>query len=170
MGYGYGVWLVIKDPTVQEIVDQNNTKPHIAHITVMCNMSDTDAFKLSQELKENYSITILNRHVNLNGNDEKYSDNDNDLQASGYYCIVDRWRDIIEIAKYYKGSIPLRPHLSVAYRKDEKQLPKNIISKMVTTDGYVGAININSDEPNEWYYINQTKQVNKKTNKNEIDK
>ena len=73
MGYGYGVWLVVKDSKIQTIVDQNNTKPHLAHITVMCNMSDTDAFKLSKQLKDNYNVTVLNRHVNLNGNDEKFS-------------------------------------------------------------------------------------------------
>tara|TARA_A100001011_G_C14072699_1_gene740979 strand:+ start:297 stop:785 length:489 start_codon:yes stop_codon:yes gene_type:complete len=158
MGYGYGVWLLVKDSKIQKIVDQNNTKPHLAHITVMCNMSDTDAFKLSKQLNDNYKVTVLNRHVNLNGNGHKYSEyDDNQLYASGYYCVVDRWREITEIAKYYKGSIPLRPHLSIAYKAVEKDLPKNITGEIIITDGCVGAININSSDPSEWYYINQTK-------------
>ena len=88
MGYGYGVWLVIQDFNIQRMVRKYNTKPHIAHITVMCNMSDTDAFKLARELKGNYSATILNRYVHFNKDSDKYSDNDNDLDFKLIFVLV----------------------------------------------------------------------------------
>ena len=158
MGYGYGVWLVVQDLNVQRMVRKYNTKPHIAHITVMCNMSDTDAFKLARELKGSYSATILNRYVHFNKNSDKYSDNDNDnLAASGYYCIVDNWREIIETAKYYKGIIPEMPHISISYRDCEADLPTHIETDFIRTQCIASAININHDKPSEWYYINQTK-------------
>ena len=161
MGYGYGVWLVVQDFNIQRMVRKYNTKPHIAHITVMCNMTDTDAFKLAQELKGNYSATILNRYVHFNKNSDKYSDDDNDnLAASGYYCIVDNWREITEIAKYYKGTIPEMPHISIAYRDSEADLPTHIETEFIATQCIASAININDDNPSEWYYINQTKPTN----------
>ena len=156
MAYGYGVWLVIKDKKIQQIVDKHNKKPHIAHVTVMCNMSDIDAFRLMGELEAFYDLTILNRHINLNGDCHKYSENDT-LYASGYYCIVNKWREIVEIAKKYRGSISLRPHLTIAYRASEKDLPEKVEGTVIRAHGSVGAININDDDPSKWYYINQTK-------------
>ena len=161
MGYGYGVWLVVQDFNIQRMVRKYNTKSHIAHITVMCNMTDTDAFKLARELKDTYSATILNRYVHFNKNSDKYSHDHNDnLAASGYYCIVDKWREITEIAKYYKGTIPEMPHISIAYRDSETDLPSHIETEFIATQCIASAININDDKPSEWYYINQTKPTN----------
>lgn len=54
----------------------------------------------------------------------------------------------------------MRPHLSIAYRAVEKDLPKNATGEIIKTQGYVGAMNINSIDPSEWYYINQTNKNN----------
>jgi len=156
-GYGYGVWLVVKDSNIQQLVNKHNKNPHVAHITVMCHMTDIDAFKLAKELNDNYNVIILNKYILFNDDNYKYSNADNELSASGCYCIVDQWKEITNIAKKYRGSIPKIPHLSVAYRNNEKDLPTNIKHVNVKTQATIGAININDSQPSNWYYINQTK-------------
>ena len=129
MGYGYGVWLVVQDFNIQRMVRKYNTKPHIAHITVMCNMNDTDAFKLARELKGTYSGTILNRYVHFNKNSDKYSHHDNDnLAASGYYCIVDKWREITETIERHEVPLSCRDDvIARVFRAKLKQLLHDLI-------------------------------------------
>ena len=35
MGYGYGIWFIVKNRYIDELVERFNTKSHIPHITIM---------------------------------------------------------------------------------------------------------------------------------------
>ena len=151
MGYGYGVWLVIQDKTIDSIIKKNNIKKHTSHVTVMCNMSYSDAIKLSKEIQGTYKITVCQKYILFNTN-EKYSDNDN-LVASGFNCNVENWQEIINIAKKYKGSTPEKPHLSVVYHEDKNKLPENLTIQNIYTKGSIYPVDINSNYSNEWSFI-----------------
>ena len=111
MGYNYGVWLVVTDKFILDLIKKYNSNSHIAHITISCNMNYSDAIKLNKEINEKFNngfdVTVSNKYIYFNDNSEKYFKDDiKELSASGFYCTVRNWDCIMEIAKKYKSSIP----------------------------------------------------------------
>ena len=51
MGYGYGVWYLVRNKNIDDFIRTNNQTSHIAHITVMCHMDKKEAIKLYNYLK-----------------------------------------------------------------------------------------------------------------------
>ena len=160
MGYNYGVWLVVTDKSILDLIKKNNSISHTAHITIMCNMSYSDALELNKEINEKFNngfdVTVSNKYSYFNDKSEKYfKDDSNELCASGFYCTIKNWESIMELAKKYKGSLPKKPHISVVYKENETDLPENIfLHEDKSLNLYVYAANINSDFPIEWYLIN----------------
>jgi len=118
-GYGFGVWLV---PT-QHVFHPDTT--HIPHITVMCNMENSDdAKKLKKIISEKLGNIFV---IYLNGKCEQfgvsYASND-PLMATGYFCESEEWQSLKEIVEEsgLKGSFSERPHLSYCYAKNSKDL------------------------------------------------
>ena len=120
MGYEYGIWFLIKNRYIDELVERFNTKPHIPHITIMCNMTLQDAtgvydsLKIS-DFKECLAIPITNLKL-MEGN---YCDEKEDI-AYGLEFSIDNWYQWIEtIKRIVKGDVPISPHLSIIYRDKE---------------------------------------------------
>ena len=166
-GYGYGVWLLIKDPQFNELVKKYNSNTHLPHVTIMCNMSRHNALSLLKELQElqntlgHISITIKPQYTIFNTDQDKYSSNDI-LCSSGFNCIVTQWSNIKNMLKKYEiinaGNAPVIPHLSISYRENAQDLPENInyydfINTITINNIELIAANIRSDIPNNWKKI-----------------
>ena len=149
MGYGYGVWIVIKDPDILEVIATHNEDIYLPHVTIMCNMKRNEARKLSDELKNTYNITIGDDYVAFSG---RYSAKD-DLLASGYWVDIEDWTNIRSLAEKYTGSLPSRPHISLAYREEGGKLPTSMDLKSRTIVGEAVIANIRAHSPESWKVI-----------------
>ena len=157
MGYGYGVWLVVENLQILDAVYKNNKEPYISHVTLMCNMTRDDAIALSDEIHGKYDIFVDKTYNLFNNPDEKYSDKDI-LSASGFYCRVPLWEKLIDTAKKYSGTISEKPHISIAYRTNENELPENVNIKNVKVTGFSFPANTVGDIPKEWKIINSIRE------------
>jgi len=138
MPYGYGVWLKINNPFIKNITS------HIAHATIMCNMTREEASKLKKKLKTKYDIEI-NGHCKPIG--EKY-DKDDDLKSCGVSCKIEDWESIKEKCSGFSGSIPENPHITFQYFDVfEKNFP------FLSDTGDVVVADIKSTNPLEWKII-----------------
>ena len=156
MGYGYGVWLVLRDFSVFTMINKHNIKNHTSHITVMCNMDRASAISLARELHGVYNVTISNRYRWFCSNDDKYSKSNNQQVASGFNCIIPEWKKIMKITEKYEGDVPKIPHVSIVYRYSEAALPTHIETSPLKTSGIIFAVDITDDEPNKWTLIDKT--------------
>ena len=120
MGYGYGIWFIVKNCYIDELVERFNTKPHIPHLTIMCNMTLQEATRVYDTLKisdfkECMAVPITNLKL-MEGN---YSDEQEDI-AYGLEFSISNWYKWIEtIKRIFKGDVPISPHLSIIYRDKE---------------------------------------------------
>ena len=143
MGYGYGIWLRIKDPLI------NNLTKHTPHATLMCNMDKTEATALYNDLKLRYKgdYKIYTNGICQHFNDS-YGDEDI-LKACGYYCEIKDFKTLNKICLNYKGTIPDYPHISTDYNISKNKLTLLDI-RPVTDDSILSLVDINSDDPMEW--------------------
>ena len=157
MGYGYGIWFLIKNRYIDELVERFNTKPHIPHLTIMCNMTLQEATKVYDYLKitdfkECMAVPITNLKL-MEGN---YSNEQEDI-AYGIEFSIDNWYQWIEtIKRIFKGDVPVSPHLSIIYRDKEYEddLPKlKELEQVNYLMGYLALADIRSDNPSEWKII-----------------
>ena len=105
-GYGYGVWLVPNLP--------NLLTPHIPHITIMCNMSKTNACALRKHLVALFGTWIP---VQISGKCKllpKCYSND-PLYGSGYDCRYTQQTQIQKICAQFDGDVAIKPHLTYCY-------------------------------------------------------
>ena len=149
MGYRYGVWLAIKSPEILQHINTYNEEVHYPHVTIMCNMKRSDARKLRNELNKQYNIMVMDEYIIFNN---KYSSKDK-LLASGCLVNVEDWMEIQKIAKKYCGSPPSKPHITLAYRQTEEELPIVIDLKKEIIIGEIVVANIKSDNPQKWEII-----------------
>ena len=114
MSYGYCVWLVYNQNIFKTL--------HIAHITIMCFMTKTDALSLQKDIQTN--IKGLSQYINVDihcdkpfiFDDNYYGDIDkNNLKSWGYNVTCNQWDCIKNISKKYKGSLPDSLHTSIQY-------------------------------------------------------
>ena len=114
MGYGYGIWLRVKNPFINQI-----TK-HIPHVTVICNMEKNEAIKLYQNIESKFGLT---QQIYTNGIckyfEDKYDKKDI-LKACGYDCQIKNWQYIYNECLKYQGVLPKQPHLTIQYEMKKK--------------------------------------------------
>ena len=157
MGYKYGIWFLIKNRYIDELVERLNTKPHIPHLTIMCNMTLQeatgvyDSLKIS-DFKECLAIPITNLKL-MEGN---YRDEKEDI-AYGLEFSIGNWYQWIEtIKRIFNGDVPVSPHLSIIYRDKEYEddLPKlKELEQVNYLMGYLALADIRSNNPSEWKII-----------------
>jgi hypothetical protein len=117
--YGWGLWLLVEDEELNSIMK------HPTHITIMFNMTYSDAFKLYMSL----SHLCGTKHIALcNDKCEEfegtgYSEDDDYPCCSGYYCIIEMWYIIEKFCKNRLkydssiGSFSEKPHITYCYSK-----------------------------------------------------
>ena len=160
MGYGYGIWLVVLQDQLKDFISSHNFRPFIPHITVQCNMIYDSAKKLFDDLKsvENIqSVKIISEFLFFQN--DKYTNQDN-LYAAGLYSEIPNWNSILHIVKKYQGTYPTKPHMSLVYRLDKKQLiddckkikfeQQNPNLKNNIIDVKLALVDITSDNPKNW--------------------
>ena len=161
MGYGFGIWLVVSNKTINDFIKKHNIEYHIGHITVKYSMNLQDARYMFTELtQKNVDISSFATYISdlaiFKG--YKYFKEDN-LEACGYYMEIPNWKQIVEIGNKYSGSFPSKPHLSLIYRNDYKKLveycqnitPPKIKSKKCKVK--LCLVDITSNNPNNWRII-----------------
>lgn len=148
IGYKYGVWLVY---------DQNifNTE-HISHFTVQCFMNKYDAFKLYDKINNNYGNkyqikvkkegSIFNKHF--------YKHDKNNLQAWGYYGLINNWDSIQKLAEDFSGDFSHKPHTSIHYSNNKDSLTPKNLSCDLDIIGTLKVVNINGLNPLKWSLLN----------------
>lgn len=154
-GYGYGVWLLVEDDELNSIMN------HPTHITIMCNMTKSDAVKLYVTLMEicGKKHVALCNNICENFEGTGYSKDELFKYCSGYYCEVEMW----EIISYYckqrlkydptLGSLSERPHITYCYSNNFENIKllnlknrKYLKCKLVIAD-------IRNTDPSKWYCI-----------------
>ena len=157
-GYKYGVWLLVNEFDITKAIQKYNDLPYLAHITVMCQMSQKDAIQLSNKIHGLYNV-IINPESSIgyqffNGPDTQYKTQVDKLVASGFNCHIENWKKIVKIASQYTGSIPQTPHLSIAYRQNLSwnHLPSQIneIKYSIETRSLTFPVDIRGNYPEKW--------------------
>jgi len=147
-GYEYGVWLVpLKNESIKSL--------HQPHITVMCNMRLYDAchlyYDISKNLGSNYDISLNGECVKFKSS---YEDND-PLDACGYWCKYKDWSIFEEYTKNYKGSSSKNPHLSFHYAKDAKDLKYENVEN-TTLKCKLCVADITHGDPEQWFVLHHS--------------
>ena len=144
MGYGYGVWLKIRDPLI------NSLTKHTPHVTLMCNMNKIEATALYTNLKLKYGEDY---RVYINGLCQHFKDSYGDediLKACGYYCEIENFKMINKVCLNYRGVIPDHPHISTDYTNLHMDNLTLISVSPLTDDSLLSLVDINSNNPKEW--------------------
>ena len=160
MGYGFGIWLVVSNKTINDFIKKHNIIPHIGLITVKCNMNLQDARYMFAELTQN-NIDISSLAIYLDFtifNGSIYFKKDI-LEACGYYMEIPNWKQIVDIGNKYSGNFPSKPHLSLIYRNDYKKLVEycqNITLPKIKSKKCkvkLCLVDITNDTPDKWRII-----------------
>ena len=119
-GYGWGVWLLVENEWFKTHIE------HPAHITIMCNMTETDAMELYKTIGEFVGLKYIaecNYKCHLFC-DKSYSNDDPFKYSSGFNCMLNEWNIFRRICENYLkynpsfGSFSVNPHLTYNYSKD----------------------------------------------------
>jgi hypothetical protein len=114
-GYGYGVWLVVKDK-----MGMFDLK-HIPHITIMCYMEKEEAKKLYIDIVQSMGNKFEVKLNNICKLIPSYKD-DEQLYACGFDCFASDWPLFQKICEKYSGSFSNNPHLSYNYSQNIEEL------------------------------------------------
>ena len=155
MGYGYGVWLIPNEMNGYGITQVYNTKPHIRHVTLACNMTYEDANNLLFELhyrklipKNGWVIPLIRKFESSYKEDCVF--------AAGWTVFIYNWFKYESIVGD-RGQVPEKPHMSLLYSKNPihdltieyLRRQDNDPDRRLTF--FPAVVDIRSDNPNEWY-------------------
>ena len=155
MGYGYGIWLIPNESAGYSTVQTYNSKPHIRHVTLACNMSYDDACNMLLELhirnivpRNGWIIPLIKKFES--------SYKEDCIFAAGWNLFVYDWFKFEGIIGK-KGQVPSKPHMSILYSKREindviiKHLRKYDVEANRNLTFFPVVADITSDNPHEWY-------------------
>jgi len=154
MGYGFGVWYLVRNKYIDNFIRTNNQTSHIAHITVMCHMDKKEAIKLYDYLKyQIYKEELFIPITNLKLFNGSYTDKEKDI-AYGIEFSAKKWYLLKEdIINKFKGCFPITPHLSLIYRKNKNKI-ELVDETLLENVNYLlcdlVVADITSDNPWEW--------------------
>ena len=155
MGYGYGIWLIPNESTGDRIVQIYNSKPHIRHVTLACNMSYDDACNMLLEI-HNKNIVPRNGCIIPIIKKFESSYKEDCVYAAGWNLFVYDWFKFERIIGK-KGQVPSIPHMSILYSKKEindvviNHLRKYDVDPIRNLTFFPVVSDITSDHPHEWY-------------------
>ena len=149
MGYGYAIWILLTEPDILNLVDENNANIYYPHVTIRCNLTYSDAKKLYKDILDFNSVLFVDTHSGYEIFDFKYK-NEDEHAASGVFVDVESWEHLQKISKRYNGSDVITPHITLAYRDDIDELPLHIELSKRKISGKVVIANTTSDDPEKW--------------------
>ena len=146
-GYGYGVWLVIKDTNILSDIK------HIPHVTIMCFMEKEEAIKLYRDIMQSMGITYeINLHNICKLLPNSYDD-DEQLYASGFDCYATNWSLFQKICEKYSGSFSYDPHLSYDYSHNITDLKYKNYDNDLILQCELHVVDITHSYPMNWNIV-----------------